>query len=224
MTMSERELPHVVVPPLAVPEALRSELQELGVSSDALAKLGVYLAQLLAMNELMNLTAITEPELAWRKHIYDSLTLLPHLPSTDNLIDVGSGGGLPALPLAIVRPDIEITLVESTKKKGDFLRAVAKQVGASNVHVEATRAEQLHKSVHTARYGVVTARAVARLAQLIEWTAPFVRSGGTLLFIKGQQADEELKEAATVMKKFALHHMKTETTTTGRIVVLVRTN
>lgn len=222
--MSERELPHVVVPPLAMPDSLRAELRTLGVSDHAFPKLGVYLAQLLAMNELMNLTAITDPDQAWRKHIYDSLTLLPHLPSTDNLIDVGSGGGLPALPLAIARPDIAFTLVESTKKKGDFLRAVSSQVGATNVRVEASRAEQLHKSTHTAAYGVVTARAVARLTQLIEWTAPFVRSGGTLLFIKGQQADEEVKEAAAVMKRFALHHMKTEITPTGRIVVLVRTN
>lgn len=221
--MSERPLPNLNVTPLTVPAGLDAELRELGVKQEALPRLGVYLAHLLAMNEVMNLTAIKEPDQAWRKHIYDSLTLLPHLPQSDNLIDVGSGGGLPALPLAITQPGLRVTLVESTRKKAEFLRTVAAQVGANNVRVEASRAEDLTKSAHIAAYGIVTARAVARLSQLVEWTAPFARQGGTLLFIKGQQADDEVKEAQRVLDKLAIEHLRTIETPTGRIVILRRT-
>jgi 16S rRNA (guanine527-N7)-methyltransferase len=220
--MSERPLPQVNVTPLIVPAPLSDELRGLGVSEDALPRLGLYLAHLLAMNELMNLTAIKDPAQAWRKHIYDSLTLLPLLPASDSLIDVGSGGGLPALPVAIARPQMRVTMVESTRKKADFLRTVAEQVSAANVRVEASRAEELAKSAHASAYGIVTARAVARLSQLVEWTAPFARRGGTLLFIKGQQADEEVKEASRVLDKLQIEHVRTVDTPTGRIVILQR--
>ena len=221
--MPERPLPHVNVTSLAVPTELAAELSELGVSDEALPRLGLYLAHLLAMNEVMNLTAIKEPDQAWRKHIYDSLTLLPHLPEGKTLIDVGSGGGLPGIPLAIARPDLRMTLVESTRKKAEFLRTVSAQVGAANVRVEAARAEDLQKSAHVAAYDVVTARAVARLAQLVEWTAPFARHGGALLFIKGKQADDEVEEAQPVLDALEIEHVQTVETSTGRIVILLRT-
>jgi 16S rRNA (guanine527-N7)-methyltransferase len=217
-----RPLPPLSAAPLFAPESIGADLIALGASQAALPKLGAYLGHLLAMNEAMNLTAITDPGQAWTKHIYDSLTVLPLLPNGQGLrlIDIGSGGGLPGIPLAIARPDMQVTLVESTRKKADFLRAVAAAVGASNVCVEASRAEDLQKAPHLAAYDVVTARAVARLMQLIAWTAPFAKHGGRLLLIKGQRADEELAEASPLTQKLGLEHEKTVTTQTGRIVVL----
>ena len=117
---------------------------------------------------------------------------MPLLPQQSGLrlIDIGSGGGVPGIPLAIARPDIAVTLVESTRKKAEFLKGVCTHVGATNVKVEALRAEQLHKTAHAGAYDVVTARAVARLSLLVGWTAPFAKQEARLLLIEGQQAEE----------------------------------
>src|SRR5207237_1026366 len=134
--------------PLAPPEGFTDRLSTLGIALDepATAKLGDYLARLLAMNELMNLTSVRDPAEAWEKHALDSLTLLPLLSgirSGARLVDIGSGGGLPGIPLAIARPDVEVTLIESTQKKAGFLEAVSSALGLPNVSVRAERAEQL---------------------------------------------------------------------------------
>src|SRR6185295_5520740 len=128
------------------------------------------------------LTAITDPTDAWTKHILDSLTLLPllaDLPENAKLIDVGSGGGLPGLPLAIVMPHLSFTLLEATGKKVEFLRAAAAALGLKNLTMIQGRAEQLgqdrgersadgRSGAHRESYDAVTARAVGRLATLAE--------------------------------------------------------
>src|SRR5688572_17810732 len=108
-------LPLPTPAPLAPPEGFEARLAAIGVVLDphALAKLGDYLARLLAMNEQMNLTAVKDPSEAWEKHALDALTLVPLLADEakgSRLVDVGSGGGLPGIPLAIARPDLRVTL------------------------------------------------------------------------------------------------------------------
>jgi 16S rRNA (guanine527-N7)-methyltransferase len=214
--------------PLEPPPHFAARLKDFGVHADAqtIAKIGDYLARLLAMNEQMNLTAIENPNAAWERHAFDALTLVPLLEEVGaggRIADIGSGGGLPGIPIAIIRPDLFVTLVEATQKKAAFLSAVTLALGLSGVVIQAERAEKLIAGPLRETFDAVTARAVARLTQLIPITAPFVKPGGRLLLIKGQKANEELTEAARVLVKQRMRHIKTITTPTGRIVVLVKT-
>lgn len=210
---------------LAVPDDLPARLAALGVSLEAsvLGQLGHYLGLLLAMNARMNLTAITDPGEAWSRHVLDALSLVPLLPGgarEASLLDVGSGGGVPAIPVALARPDLRVTMLEATQKKAAFLTDVARALGLARVSVIAARAETLPRPVHHGAYAVVTARAVGRLAVLAPWTLPFVRPGGCALLIKGQRADEELAEARAEIRRLGAVHERTVETPTGRIVVL----
>ena len=213
--------------PLTTPDGFGARLEAVGasVSPSMLAQLGDYLARLLAMNEQMNLTAIKGAESAWERHVRDALTLLPLIadqPAGSLLVDIGSGGGIPGIPLAIARPDLRVSLVEATQKKCAFLVAVSAAIGLTNVTVHAERAEDLGKSKLRGAFDVVTARAVARLAALAPLVLPFARPGGLVLLIKGQRADEELAEATSVIEKQHATHEGTLATPTGRIVKLRR--
>lgn len=218
-------LPLPTPAPLEIPPDFPARLRDFGINIDdsATAKIGDYLARLLAMNAQMNLTAIEDPAAAWERHAFDALTLLPlleNVPTHGRLVDIGSGGGLPGIPIAIARPDLLVSLVESTQKKASFLSAVAAALGLSNVDVHAERAEKLASGPLRATYDVVTARAVARLSDLVPMTAPFAKKGGQLLLIKGQKANEELSEATRVLAKRKTAHLRTVVTPTGRIVIL----
>jgi 16S rRNA (guanine527-N7)-methyltransferase len=212
--------------PLAPPEGFAAHLRTIGLDADeaVLTQLGDYLARLLAMNEQMNLTAIHDPADAWERHVFDALTLVPLIvgAGATRLVDVGSGGGLPGIPLAIALPDLKVTLVEATQKKAAFLTAVAEAMGLANVTVRADRAEALGADALHGAFDVVTARAVGRLAALVPITAPFAKKDGLLLLVKGQRAEEELTEAARVISEQRCTHEKTVATPTGRIVVLRR--
>jgi 16S rRNA (guanine527-N7)-methyltransferase len=218
-------LPLPASTPLPVPSDLGARLAAVGVTVDAptLARVGDYLARLLAMNEHVNLTAITDPDEAWTRHGFDALTLLPGLTSFragSRVIDIGSGGGVPGIVLALARPDLSFTLVESTAKKANFLVAVIEALGLANVTVRAERAEKLLADGLRGTFDVCTARAVARLDALLPWTAPFVRPGGRVLLIKGQQAETELAEARKVLARTRAQLVRVVPTPTGRVVVL----
>jgi 16S rRNA (guanine527-N7)-methyltransferase len=222
-------LPLPAPPPLGAPADFIPRLKELGIHVDpsAIAQIGDYLARLLAMNTQMNLTAIDTPEAAWEKHALDALTLVPLLETIapeSRLADIGSGGGLPGIPLAITRPDLHVTLIESIQKKAAFLVAVANALGLSRVQVNAERAEKLASGPLRGTFDVVTARAVARLSDLVPITAPFVKPGGRLLLIKGQKANDELNDARRVIVKNKTRHVETIGTPTGKIVVLEKMN
>lgn len=211
--------------PLSPPGDWTERLAALGVRLDdaATAKLGDYLARLLAMNEQMNLTAITDPLEVWTRHGLDALSLVPLLSELGpraSLVDVGSGGGVPGIPVAIARPDLRVTLVEATQKKAAFLASVAGALGLAGVSVRAERAEPLAKGPLRATFDVATARAVGKIAVLAPLMVPLVKPGGRVLLIKGQRAGEELAEAEAVLRRLRCVAEKTVETPTGRLVVL----
>ncbi|HEX8915207.1 MAG TPA: 16S rRNA (guanine(527)-N(7))-methyltransferase RsmG [Humisphaera sp.] len=163
------------------------------LSEAQVAQLHRYLDLLIEANQTMNLTRITDRDQAERLHVGDALTLLPYLPAGHCMIaDLGSGGGVPGIPLAIARPNARFLLVESTKKKAAFLWQTIEALGLTNVEVSDSRVEDLGHSEQRARYDVVTARAVALMPWLIEWAVPLLKFRGSLLAMKGAKAAEEL--------------------------------
>jgi len=171
---------------------------DLSLSTPQLETLSRYVEDVLEVNRRMNLTAARDAETVWMRHVFDSLLLMPYLKSdTDQrALDLGSGGGFPGLVLAIVRPDMRWTLVDSVGKKARFLGEEAERLGLENVEASSERAEVLGRDpAYRGQYHVVTARAVARLNVLLELTVPLLRRGGHLLAMKGEKAPEEIKEA-----------------------------
>ncbi len=214
--------------PLVAPLEFLASCAELGVQlepGDA-ERLGLFLALLLEANRSFNLTAVTDPAQAWRRHILDSLTLLPHLaelPPGARVIDVGSGGGVPGMPLACVLPALSFTLLESTGKKAQFLEHTARALALRNLGVLNARAEVAgHDPAHRERYDVVLARAVGRLAVVAELCIPLCSPTGRVLLIKGQRSDEEAAEALQALRLLRAEHVGTVDTPTGRIVVLAK--
>jgi 16S rRNA (guanine527-N7)-methyltransferase len=200
---------------------------------DDLARLGRYLAFLRDANAKINLTTVVDPDEMWMRHVYDSLTLLPFVASYERedgadgpvaLLDVGTGGGLPGLPLAIVLPDVQVTLLEATGKKVRFLEGVRDALGLANVRVVQARAEDAGRDRvgHRERYDIVTSRAVGALATLAELTVPFARVGGLILAIKGERADAEIVDAKAALHALHAHVRDPVRTPTGTVVPLVK--
>lgn len=155
---------------------------------------------LLDRNARTNLTAIRDPEGVDRRLVAESLRLLPALDgataSGDEVIDIGTGGGIPGMPLAIARPDLHWTLVDATAKKVAFLQDVIDDLTLTNVVLYHGRIEELAHEPHLrARYSVLTARAVASLPALLELGLPMIRTGGTLLLPKGLDIVDEVSAA-----------------------------
>jgi 16S rRNA (guanine527-N7)-methyltransferase len=123
------------------------------------------------------------------------------VPERASVIDIGSGAGLPGLVLAIVRPDLSITLLEPLLRRTTFLSECVTMLGLDNVEVRRGRAEEVAKDYAV---DVVTARAVAPLERLVRWALPLLRPGGELLALKGERAATELKEAGPVLERFGV--------------------
>jgi 16S rRNA (guanine527-N7)-methyltransferase len=164
-------------------------------------KLSRYLDLLLAANARMNLTRITDRAAAELQHVGDSLTVLPYLPrEAHRLADVGTGGGVPGIPIAIVRPDVTVLLIESTKKKAAFLKQAVEELKLPNVSVSEWRAEDVGHANSRETFDVAIARAVATLDWLAEWCLPLVKTGGKLLAMKGPKVLEEIPVAKRAIK------------------------
>lgn len=146
-------------------------------------------------NEKFNLTSITDDEGIYEKHFTDSLKGEDFFPLNAEVIEIGSGGGFPSVPLKIARDDLSFTLLEATEKKCGYLRIVGKELGFENFNVVCGRAEEFGKKAEfREKFDVATARAVARLNVLCEYCLPFVKKGGYFVAYKGD-AEEEIKEA-----------------------------
>lgn len=165
------------------------------------AQLEHYLDLLFEANARMNLTRISDRATAEVQHIGDALTVLPLLPKQPHrLADVGSGGGVPGIPLAIARPDVQVMLIESTKKKAAFLKSAVEAMGLGNVVVSEWRAEEVGRSNSRETFDIAVARAVATLDWLVEWCMPLVIKGGGMLAMKGPKVADELPAAGKAIK------------------------
>lgn len=171
------------------------------LSEQQIARLSRYLDLLAEANTRMNLTRIVDREQASVAHVGDALTLLRFLPKgTFAMADIGSGGGVPGVPLAIVCPEAQITLIEATQKKAAFLTECAKQLELPNMRVLPVRAEEAGRGPLRETLDIVTARAVGELAFLIEWGVPLLKKGGKLLAMKGAKAAEEIAGSEWAIK------------------------
>ena len=158
-----------------------------------------YFSLLTEYNSRFNITAITDEREVIVKHFIDS-ALGVELLKGETLADVGSGGGFPAIPLKIIKPDLKITLIEATEKKCEFLKTVADTLNLKEVTVLCGRAEEFaKKSEYREKFDICTARAVARLNILSEYCLPFVKKGGIFLAYKGD-ADEEVRDSENAVK------------------------
>ena len=157
-----------------------------------------YVELLLEANTRVNLTRIVDPAEVARLHLLDALSVLPLLDSLDlglgRALDLGSGGGVPGIVLALARPGLSWTLVDSVRKKADAMRGFVDALDLGNVTVVAERAEILGRDPdHRARYDLVTARACAAMPVLAEYALPLIRVGGALVAWKGVVASDELR-------------------------------
>ena len=184
-------------------QTLLRQLETLELPTDAADTLCAFGQAVVKQNEVMNLTAITEPGAVAKLHLADSVTVLKCADLRGKtLIDVGCGAGFPGVPVKIACPEVKLTLLDSLGKRMTWLETILPQLGVEATCVTA-RAEE---AVATRReqYDFATSRAVARLNILLELTAPFVKVGGAVLAMKGAAAEEELAEAKTAIAKLGL--------------------
>lgn len=170
-----------------------------GIELDAKApdRFDRYAEMIVETNKTLNLTAITEPDEMVKKHFLDCLMLLTKADIKEGakLIDVGTGAGFPGIVLLIARPDIKATLLDSTKKRLNFVQSVTDELGlnAQIVHMRAEEAGQ--NPEFREKFDFATARAVANMVNLSEYCIPFLKQGGTFAAMKGAKASQEMKQA-----------------------------
>ncbi|MCC5829590.1 MAG: 16S rRNA (guanine(527)-N(7))-methyltransferase RsmG [Phycisphaeraceae bacterium] len=182
----------------------KAALLHADLGGDHWRKLAALLELIDQANAKMNLTAIRDHQQAWERHILDSLTLLDFLApmaSGQRIADVGSGAGLPGIPLAIARPDLTWLLIEATGKKARFLEETRAALELENVKVLAQRAEDAGRDPRfRQKLDAVVCRAVGPMRELLEYTLPLLTIGGVLLAMKGPKAKDELTESGDALQ------------------------
>ncbi len=181
-------------------QLLHKGLTTLGLPTTGVPSLLRYADMLVEKNKVMNLTAITEPSDIATLHFLDCAALLPLADwAGKSVADVGTGAGFPGMPLRILEPTIQLTLLDSLNKRIDFLKEVCTDLGLDDVNCVHGRAEEF-AAAHRESYDIVTSRAVANLQMLCELCLPLVKEGGYFLSMKAVDSDQELKLAYTAIK------------------------
>ncbi len=175
---------------------LESHLTDVADIGDAqFVQLTIYLDELLRWNKKVNLTAIVELNSCWEKHILDSLFLGSMLAGRERLVDIGSGAGLPSIPLKIVFPGLRVLSVDSVTKKINFQRHVVRLLGLHDFSAEAARIEDLEQQ-HCGQFDVVTSRAFASLEVFVKHALPFLNRSGRILAMKSITVEDEIGSAS----------------------------
>lgn len=187
-------------------ESLQQQIQQ---GCDALAlrlteqqqeQLLAYVGLLAKWNKVYNLTSVRDIDEMVSRHVLDSLTILPYI-SGDSLLDVGSGGGLPGIPLSIALPDLAVTLLDSNSKKTRFLQQVKAELGLSNITVIHARIEQ----ADLPQFDMVTARAFSTISDIIDLTGRHCHDAGKLLLMKGVYPESELTDIGKGFSLCSVH-------------------
>lgn len=216
-------------------EIIRDGLAELGlldqVPQEAPEQLAEYGRLMLEKNQVMNLTAITDPEQAARLHMLDSAALLlcADFQGEKTLIDVGTGAGLPGLPLKILAPSLQVTLLDSLGKRVDWLGELCQELHLPDVTLLKGRAEELSRQKeHREGYDVAVSRALASMPVLAELCLPYVKPGGLFLAMKSNKTDEEIDAARAIIQTlggedpFVMDYLLPETEIYHRVVTVFK--
>lgn len=181
---------------------LEEGIQEMGldVTPARQGQLMDYLALMFKWNSVYNLTSLRDPQQMVTHHLLDSLAAVPAFDAAINVLDVGSGGGLPGIVLAIVRPDMKVSMIDTVHKKTAFLTQVKAELGLANVTVYTMRVEQLQVED---KFDVITSRAFADLSDFVNWSSHLLAEGGRYIALKGvapKDEQERLPDAWRVAK------------------------
>lgn len=202
--------------------ALRADLEPgldaLGLDRALAAPLLDYLALLQRWNATYNLTAIRDPRQMVTLHLLDSLAMHPFVAGLDSLADLGTGPGLPGIPLALAHPGLQVTLVESSGKKARFLREAVRTLGLRNARVAESRAEALDEP---GAHAAITARALATLPDILAVGGHLLAPGGRLLAMKGVRPDEEIAALPAGWAVQAVHPLRVPGLAAERHLVVV---
>lgn len=187
-------------------EKLRVLCEKNGIqlSDEQLKQFSIFYDYMIEMNQVMNLTSITEEDEVILKHFYDSMSVIKYYDFHDqiNVIDVGTGAGFPGIPLAILLPNVQFTLMDSLNKRITFLNEFVKKCGLKNVECIHSRAEELAKDGdYRENYDVCVSRAVANLSVLLEYCIPFIKKGGKFISYKSISSEEELTDSKNAQNK-----------------------
>lgn len=178
------------------------ELKKLNINPNEkqLDQLHKYFELLVEYNKVMNLTGITEEEEVYLKHFYDSITLVRvvDLNNVSSLCDIGTGAGFPGMVLKIIFPELEVTLVDSLNKRIEFLKIVINELGLNKIEAIHARAEE-YAIKNKEKFDVVTARAVAALNILLEYSIPLVKVNGYFVAMKGKSESEDANNALKLL-------------------------
>ena len=176
------------------------------VSADQAEAFALHARELVLWNRKTNLTAIVDPQQLAVKHFLDAIAPLPHLPSQGALIDIGTGGGFPGIPLKVMRPDQPMTLIDSSRKKISFVKHIVRQLGLQNIEALHTRAQSLALTDdHRGRYHVVVSRAVAEPAAIMEIASGLPAPGCRIIIYQGPNTPETQETEAADPQAGPLH-------------------
>lgn len=174
-------------------EANKNDIE---VNDEQLENLYKYMTGIIDWNDKVNVTAITEERLFIVKHFVDSLVINQYLQGKESIIDIGTGGGFPGIPLKILNKEKRFTLIDSVNKKLNVIRDLTEKIGLEKLEIIHTRAEDLaSKKEYRESYDVATTRAVSNLSTILEYMLPFIKVGGIAICMKGPNYKDELKEA-----------------------------
>lgn len=183
-------------------DIVEQEAQTMGLTltEQDISSFELYAAELKKWNSKVNLTAITKDKEIAVKHFVDSLTLAPYITADDRLLDIGSGAGLPVIPLKIIKPDVPMVSVDAVAKKIHFQRHIIRVLNLQHIEAVHARIEDLH-TTHRHSFSIITSRAFTRLDRFVDLASPLLADNGMLIAMKGGEAEGEIAESDDAVSK-----------------------
>ena len=175
---------------------------DIQIEREKIEQFGIHAKELLKWNRKINLTAVTDPSEIAVKHFLDSIASAPLIPPDASLLDIGSGGGFPGIPIKILIPSLSVTLIDSSRKKISFLKHVIRTLGLHNIEAHHVRAEDLTKdAISTHTYNVIISRALSSTNTFIHMALPLLSKDGIIIAMKGEVPDKEIESVYSIIKK-----------------------